>query len=137
VWDLFEGGHLFRGVDPEHGVYRSRAHLAEMIALLGPPPNELLAASKNRSKFFSDQGSSVYCLHMIVGMDPKIALGEYRAGIEVPSPVTLESLETNLEGEDKLLFLSFMRKMLQWDPKMRHTPKQLLEDEWLQKHTTP
>ncbi|RXW24063.1 hypothetical protein EST38_g1753 [Candolleomyces aberdarensis] len=116
VWDLYEGKHLFRGVDPEHGVYRSRAHLAEMIALLGPPPRELLEKSKLKSKFFSDQG-------------------EFNAGIEIPPSVTLESLETNLEGEDKKLFLGLMRKMLQWDPKMRHTPKQLLEDEWIQRHT--
>ncbi|KAJ2913832.1 hypothetical protein MD484_g6588, partial [Candolleomyces efflorescens] len=118
VWGLFEGGQIFHGVDPEHGAYRSRAHLAEMIALLGPPPNELLAASKNRSRFFSDQG-------------------EFQAGIDVPSPTTLEKLEQNLEGEDQELFLSLMRKMLRWNPKMRHTPKQLLEDEWLRRHTAP
>ncbi|KAI1157405.1 kinase-like domain-containing protein [Nemania serpens] len=37
VWDLFEGGHLFTGQDPEFHTYRSRAHLAEMIAFLGQP----------------------------------------------------------------------------------------------------
>jgi serine/threonine protein kinase len=67
---------------------------------------------------------------IIVEPDPEFLLGEFRAVIEVPSPVTLELLETNLEGEDKQLFLSFMRKMLQWDPKRLHTPKELLKDEW-------
>ncbi|KAK3307672.1 kinase-like domain-containing protein [Chaetomium strumarium] len=37
IWDLFEGGHLFTGHDQEHQTYRSRAHLAEIAALLGPP----------------------------------------------------------------------------------------------------
>ncbi|KAG9249752.1 kinase-like domain-containing protein [Emericellopsis atlantica] len=44
VWDIYEGGHLFRGWDPEHDTYRayrSRAHISEMIALLGPPPSDL------------------------------------------------------------------------------------------------
>jgi hypothetical protein len=35
VWDAFEGEHLFAGHDTEHNAYRGRAHLAEMIALLG------------------------------------------------------------------------------------------------------
>lgn len=56
IWDLFEGGHLFTGRDPEHQRYRSRAHLAEMIALLGQPPRELLNAGKSSHKFFTDTG---------------------------------------------------------------------------------
>lgn len=62
------------------------------------------------------------------------ASGDFQAGIEVPPPVTLEEAETSLEGSDKVLFLQFMRKMLQWDPQKRYTAKQLLEDEWLVKH---
>ncbi|KAG6147426.1 hypothetical protein E4U37_008003 [Claviceps purpurea] len=42
VWDCFQGGHLFTGREPEFETYRSRAHLAEIIALLGPPPPSLL-----------------------------------------------------------------------------------------------
>ncbi|GJP96217.1 kinase-like protein [Aspergillus niger] len=34
--------------------YRSRAHFAEIIRLLGPPPPELLAKGRLRHKFFSD-----------------------------------------------------------------------------------
>ncbi|KAF9494712.1 hypothetical protein BDN71DRAFT_1507390 [Pleurotus eryngii] len=46
IWDIFEGGDLFCGTDPEQNAYRNRAHLAEIIAPLGPPPSE--------SKSFSD-----------------------------------------------------------------------------------
>ncbi|KAJ7735712.1 kinase-like domain-containing protein [Mycena metata] len=106
IWDMFEGGSLFSGFDPEHGTYRGRAHLAEMIALMGPPPPSF------------------------------VAQGEFQAGIEVPPPVSLEQLETNLEGTDKELFLHFMSKMLQWKPQDRQTPKQLLDDPWLKKHTS-
>ena len=58
IWDVLEGGHLFHGTDPEHDTYRSRAHLAEMIALLGPPPPGLVARGSLRFKFFSEQGQS-------------------------------------------------------------------------------
>ncbi|CAI7609709.1 unnamed protein product [Penicillium viridicatum] len=37
IWNLFEGESLFSGQDSEFQTYRSRAHLAEMIRLLGPP----------------------------------------------------------------------------------------------------
>ncbi|KAI6814651.1 hypothetical protein KC342_g16313, partial [Hortaea werneckii] len=57
IWDAFQGEHLFTGHDPEHNTYRGRAHLSEIIALLGPPPLSLLAEANLRSKFFSDNGS--------------------------------------------------------------------------------
>ncbi|KAN0070601.1 CMGC/SRPK protein kinase [Elaphomyces granulatus] len=43
IWNIFEGESLFTGHDPEFQTYRSRAHLAEIIRLLGPPPPSLLA----------------------------------------------------------------------------------------------
>ena len=38
-----------------------------------------------------------------------------------------------LGGENKALFLDFMRKMLQWVPEKRQTAKQLLNHSWLSK----
>ena len=67
MWDIYEGGHLFRGWDPEHDIYRSRAHVAEMIALLGPPPSDLLAKGNLTHKFFTDGGefTSSYALKLL------------------------------------------------------------------------
>ncbi|KAK4149514.1 kinase-like domain-containing protein [Chaetomidium leptoderma] len=115
IWDLFEGRLLFRGTDPELGVYRGRAHLAEMIALLGPPTPEFLNRGKLKSKFFSESS-------------------EWQAGIEPLPPVSLKKLETNLEGTDKELFLQLMAKMLRWAPEDRKTPRELLDDPWVTKH---
>ena len=56
IWDVFEGEHLLTGQDPELKTYRSRAHLAEMVALLGPPPSRLLARGNMSHKFFSEEG---------------------------------------------------------------------------------
>lgn len=58
IWNLYEGGSLFTGQDPELQTYRSRAHLAEMIRLLGPPPPSLLQRGNLTAKFFSGEGKS-------------------------------------------------------------------------------
>ncbi|KAL9023173.1 MAG: hypothetical protein Q9180_008351, partial [Flavoplaca navasiana] len=102
IWDLFEGKHLFYGRDPREGKYMTRAHLADMIALLGPPPVELLKAGKRSTEFFDKD-----------------------------APTSFEESEGNLEGYNKEAFLRFMRKMLQWRPEHRQTAGQLLEDDWL------
>ncbi|KFY21411.1 hypothetical protein V493_07421 [Pseudogymnoascus sp. VKM F-4281 (FW-2241)] len=56
IWDIYEGGHLFTGQDPEFQKYRSRAHLAELINLLGPPPPSLIAQGELGDKFFLPEG---------------------------------------------------------------------------------
>jgi serine/threonine-protein kinase SRPK3 len=58
IWNLFEGGSLFSGQDPEFQTYRSRAHLAEMMRLLGPPSPSFLARGNLTQKFFSQEGNS-------------------------------------------------------------------------------
>jgi len=45
-----ENRDLFRHIRSSQGAYDSRAHLAEMIALLGPPPRTLLDREKRWSK---------------------------------------------------------------------------------------
>lgn len=62
IWNLFEGESLFGGQDPEFQTYRSRAHLAEMIRLLGPPPTSLLARGNLTQKFFSKEGNISFML---------------------------------------------------------------------------
>lgn len=47
IWDLLENKDLFRNVRTSQGSYDSRAYIAEMIALLGPPPKALLDREKN------------------------------------------------------------------------------------------
>ncbi|KAI1179515.1 serine threonine protein kinase, CMGC group [Nemania sp. FL0916] len=115
VWDLFEGGHLFTGHDPEHQAYRSRAHLAEIAGLLGNPPQELLDLGKLSHKFFNDTG-------------------DFHPDIPLPASVPLEQRETSLEGEDRELFLAMMRRILQWQPADRSTAKTIADDKWIRRH---
>ncbi|KAK2853215.1 hypothetical protein FQN49_005290 [Arthroderma sp. PD_2] len=115
IWDIFEGGSLFTGRDPELQTYRSRAHLAEMITLLGPPPPSLLAQDKLSHKFFSDKGD--FCAENLL-----------------QGRVRLEERETTLEGEEKVMFLRMVRKMLQWEPAKRSFAKELEGDEWIRSY---
>ncbi|KAL8971741.1 MAG: hypothetical protein Q9197_003115 [Variospora fuerteventurae] len=112
IWDLFEGKHLFYGSDPKEDKYMTRAHLADMIALMGPPPPELLKMGKRTAEFFDKDGGWI-------------------AEVPVPARTSLEESEEILEGSNKEAFLRFMRKMVQWRPEDRQTASQLLEDDWL------
>ncbi|KKK25907.1 hypothetical protein ARAM_003161 [Aspergillus rambellii] len=114
IWDIYEGGSLFTGQDPEFQRYRSRAHLAEMINLLGPPPPSLVIQGELSDKFFS---SDFLNQDLLTGLVP------------------LEQRETTLEGTaEREAFLRFMRKMLQWEPGKRSSAKELAEDEWIHRH---
>ncbi|OJJ98119.1 hypothetical protein ASPACDRAFT_53601 [Aspergillus aculeatus ATCC 16872] len=87
----------------------SLAHLAEIVCLHGPPPPSLLARGRLKYKFFSDEGKVI--------------------------SVVISSMETTLEGQEKADFLRLVRKMLQWDPAQRSSARELLEDEWICRHT--
>ncbi|KAI3161482.1 hypothetical protein DTO012A9_8978 [Penicillium roqueforti] len=110
IWNLFEGGSLFSGQDPEFKAYRSRAHLAEMIRLLGLPPPNFLARGSHTKKFFSEEG-------------------DFLTGELVGEHVPIEQRETSLEGEEKEMFLRLVRKMLQWEPEKRSSAAELEQDE--------
>ena len=56
IWDLLEGKALCDGFDPEYNEYTSRAHLAQLIALCGCSPKELLDRGKLTSRWFESNG---------------------------------------------------------------------------------
>jgi serine/threonine-protein kinase SRPK3 len=56
VWDLFEGKHVFNERLPSREASEP-AHLARMIALLGPPPKDLLERGQFSSTFFDEEGA--------------------------------------------------------------------------------
>lgn len=56
IWDLFENQHLFSARDK--GKQHSNAqHLAEMVAILGPPPVGFIRQSEYARDFFDEQGT--------------------------------------------------------------------------------
>ncbi|KAL1876455.1 hypothetical protein Daus18300_002699 [Diaporthe australafricana] len=110
VWSLFEGKHMFCGDDPDGKGYSTRAHLAEVVGMLGPPPADLIQRGVRNKDFFVD--------------------GQWIAEVKVPH-TSLEKSEEFLNGKNKEGFLNLMRGMLQWRPEDRKTASQLLKDPWL------
>lgn len=60
MWDLFEGRHLFYGNDPDGNGYSTRAHLAEVMGILGPPPLDMLQRGKRSHEFFTSDGKDPF-----------------------------------------------------------------------------
>ncbi|PTU24481.1 hypothetical protein P175DRAFT_0506128 [Aspergillus ochraceoroseus IBT 24754] len=99
------------------GVYKTKHHLEEMVALFGPFPSWLLAQGKKEvvDEFFDENGRI---------RDP------------IPRPeAMLENWIESLAGDDKAEFIMFLKSMMKIDPRDRLMPKQLLDEPWLQ-HTS-
>ena len=54
----------------------------------------------------------------------------WRGLAEIPD-VSFEESELYLEGQNRDMFIQFVRKMVTWDPDERQTASELLEDPWL------
>jgi hypothetical protein len=56
AWDLLEPKKLFTARDEDGDLYDA-AHIAQLIAVLGPPPAEFLARNPNRrADFWNEKG---------------------------------------------------------------------------------
>lgn len=49
----------------------------------------------------------------------------------IPKDFSFESTLSNMGGEEKRMFINFVRRMIKWKPKERSTAKELLSDPWL------
>ncbi|KAF1825216.1 protein kinase [Dissoconium aciculare CBS 342.82] len=101
IWDLFEGGRNLSDVQ----------HLAEMVSLMGPPPAAFLKRSEKCSQFWDSEGNWI-------------------CDTEIPQQ-SFETREKRLAGEDKVLLLALVRKILRWMPEERPSAEDLFEDPFL------
>lgn len=152
---MMEGKSLFQHNASTNGEHDIKAHLAEMIALLGPPPQELIARDRKGrdvtwgdkilgrdgtscptpcqffgGPFFNDEGKRSQ-IFLIMTYADRDHVGEFMFKELIPAGITLEGTIESLEGDEKQLFLNFAKKMLRWLPDDRKTAKELLEDPWL------
>ncbi|EEP82337.1 predicted protein [Uncinocarpus reesii 1704] len=112
LYGLLEGKPLFAAVDTCSGnEYDGINHLALMTALLGPPPEGLLRRGQRTGKLYDDL------------KEPHVK--------PAPDEFSFEKLVTRVSGEEKEMFINFIKRMLTWDPKKRSTAKELLADPWL------
>lgn len=115
AWGLLEGCYLFNSYDVD-GSYSRKRHPDEMVALLGPLPEKFIHRSPIWTDFFAEDGT-------------------LRSPHEDASTISLEKRETQLEGEDKKLFLKMVQSMLQWDPAERPTAEELrIRNLWMLKY---
>lgn len=74
MWDLFEGRHLFYGNDPDGKGYSTRAHLAEVMGVIGPPPLDMIQRGKRGYEFFTHDGKYLLAqMHFAKAYEDKIA----------------------------------------------------------------
>ena len=89
--------------------------LAQMVALLGPVPEELLAESGPRAlEFFNEDGSAK-------GEVPNETLESVLAS-------SLEQADTIMAVDESKVFLAFIRRTLTWSAEKRPSASELLTD---------
>ncbi|KAJ5561753.1 serine/threonine-protein kinase [Penicillium sp. DV-2018c] len=130
LWNILGSETLFQQVVDADGKYDAKSHLAEMIALLGPPPKALLAKSEAISELGNwpspvrnDTGK--LCNNAQEFFDGPFfdEEGEFLHKELIPSRI-LEDATPFFEQEDREAFLSFARQMLTWHPEQRKTALQ-------------
>ncbi|KAL5333805.1 kinase domain protein [Aspergillus crustosus] len=141
LWDMIEGKELFQHIHDHQGRYNATLHIAEMIALLGPPPPEIIQRYQSMREyvwpepirredntvcktaeeyfcgpFFDNNGDFLYD-----GLIPDRKLGD-----TVPF----------LEGEEREAFLDLAKGMLDWHQDRRKTAGELARHPFLQPNQT-
>ncbi|KAK8174977.1 kinase-like domain-containing protein [Phyllosticta citrichinensis] len=110
IWDAIEGKQLFKDKEPDR--FKSDGeHLAMTVALLGLPSKEFSQIGANSEEYFDEEGN-------------------WKSDIKIPN-TSLEEEEKVVQGEERDNFLSFMRRILQWDSEDRPSARELLDDSWL------
>ncbi|KAK0102305.1 hypothetical protein ONS95_005928 [Cadophora gregata] len=112
IWDFIEREGLFGVYDKASEELNDAHHLAAMTALLGPPPPEFLKRSKNTSKYWDIDG-------------------KWNGPVPLPDEKKIQSLVTNLTGDDKEEFLDLVSGFLCWEPEERLTAGQAYYHCWL------
>ncbi|OAA66452.1 Protein kinase-like domain protein [Niveomyces insectorum RCEF 264] len=134
IWTMVEGTNLF--TDNRGGRWKSALpHMARMISLLGPPPQDLLDTTPVTKAYFERDGRPFYLPPFESHKEKSVAdlldaAGRLKKG-HVVAVTSLETEMTALDGPEKAEFLRFLRRLLQWDPDDRPSARELMKDPWL------
>ncbi|TPX24725.1 hypothetical protein DIZ76_010161 [Coccidioides immitis] len=136
IWDIMQGQELFHQVYDKQGHYDAKAHLAEMIALLGPPPPGLIARTystvgyKFPEPVRKDDGNVCENSGQYFGGPFFSKDGKFLHDDLIPNR-TLADTIPSLEESDRENFLSFVKMMLSWIPEERKTAGELMKHPFL------
>src|SRR5437879_13757033 len=111
------GRHLFSRRDAPDELTADKNQLARMVALLGPPPPQLLEDSGPRAleNFNEDRSPK--------GEAPNETL-------ELVLSSSLERVKQTMTAEESRAFLAFLRRTLAWRAEERPTASELINDPW-------
>ena len=160
LWDMIEGKELFQHIHDQEGQYDAQIHIAEMIALLGPPHPEVMQRYKymreyvwpepvrrkdNRvcktaeeyfcGPFFDNNGITEFPIPKQSSPDSQSILGHFLYEDLIPDR-KLDDTVSFLEGEEKEAFLDLTKGMLVWHPNARKKAGELLDHPFLQQKQT-
>ncbi|GKZ69739.1 hypothetical protein AnigIFM50267_004964 [Aspergillus niger] len=137
LWDLTEGKELFQHIHNKQGRYVAKLHMAEMVALLGPPPPEIMQRYQYMREYPWPEPvrreDDRLCETAEEYFDGPFfdTNGRFLHEDLIPNR-TLGDAVSFLEVEERENFLDLVSKMLIWHPNKRETAGELAEHPFLQ-----
>lgn len=100
-------------------------HLLQMVDMLGLPPPEIFERWPRRRRYFDEH------LQLIRSdvSSSEIAEGELYQGPSLEEAFQ-ESMPEGIENEEATHILTLLRAILQYEPSLRPSTEELLEDQW-------
>ncbi|CAG8345334.1 unnamed protein product [Penicillium salamii] len=160
LWDMIEGKELFRHIHDQESRYSAKLHIAEMIALLGPPPPEVIQRYQYMREyswptpvrrgdgivyetadeyfcgpFFDERGITGLPISIELSFNSRNILGHFLYEDLIPD-CRLGDTVSFLRGEEKEAFLDLAKGMLVWHPDTRKTAGELAGHPFLQPKQT-
>jgi serine/threonine-protein kinase SRPK3 len=134
MWNLLEDISLFDRPAGEDGEYDAHVHLAQMVRLLGDPPETVVKRERIYRKLqlggksvVNQQGKACKTMNEFWGGPFFDEQGQILRKDLVRGGRRLAETVTELHGDEKEAFLDLASSMLEWLPEKRKTTKDLLQ----------
>ncbi|CAG9945608.1 unnamed protein product [Clonostachys rosea f. rosea IK726] len=133
MWNLLESISLFGRPAGEDGEYDAHVHLAQMVSLLGDPPEEVIQRERISRTHHLERpvmnlrGKECKTMNEYWGGPFFDDDGQILRKDLLTERIKLADMVTEMAGDEKEMFLDFASCMLQWLPEKRKTAKELLE----------
>lgn len=155
LWDTIEGKELFQHIYDQEGRYDSKLHIAEMIALLGPPPPAIIQRYQDMREYswpqhvrredgrvcetaeeyfcgpFFDNNGIKFPISNELFSNSRNILGCFLYEDLIPD-CKLDTTASFLGGEGREAFLDLAKGMLTWHPYARKRAGELAGHPFLQ-----
>ncbi|KAJ9309560.1 hypothetical protein DTO217A2_850 [Paecilomyces variotii] len=137
LWDMIGGRELFRHIHDQEGRYDAKLHIAEMVALLGPPPPEIIERYQYMREYSwpepvrREDGRVCETAEEYFGGPFFDDNGHFLYEDLIPDR-KLDDTVSFLEGEEREAFLDLAKGMLVWHPNARKAAGELARHSFLQ-----